>query len=287
MVDIENDASAVSTLLTAGGRMVDISDRVYDDIEDDIPMKLVIRGGGGEEPEVWTELLELREKRAGAPRRRTGRFALTELDSFIAWINRYKEERSVVWSDLDAFTLRAVIDEHAASDEQHIAAWREFSATYTAPRSPEWKAWTEKEGKPLEQDNFADFIEERLEDLTTGEGAAKPTDVLTMARDLRVHTKGTFQRTVNPTTGNFTLTNKTETDTGSTQIPRMFLIAIPVFEGGERYRVEARVRFALENGRPVFGFLLHRRKEIERDAFNACRAAVANSTGLPIFAGKS
>lgn len=165
------------------------------------------------------------------------------------------------------------------------AAWRQHRAVYTCPRSPEWKAWSEQDGRPLAQEAFADFIEARLEDLKAGEGYPKPLDVLQMARHLVMHQKGTFKRKIDPTNGNGILINKVENDAGSTVIPRAFQLAIPVFEGGTRYLIEARVRFAIAEGRPVFSYTLHRRKEIERDAFNKVRSKFQAATAVVVLAG--
>ena len=60
---------------------------------------------------------------------------------------------------------------------------------------------------------------------------------------------------------------------------------VVVFEGGVRYSVECRVRFAITEGVPAFSFTMHRRKEIERDAFNAVRLKVGEQTKRLILAG--
>lgn len=115
--------------------------------------------------------------------------------------------------------------------------------------------------------------------------AGSLVEMLKVARELHIRTKGTFQREVNPTTGDFILVNKNETETGSTVIPRAFALAIPVFEGGERYQVEARVRFQLTGSGPMFSFTMHRRAEIERDAFDGVRQIIAVGTERPVLAG--
>jgi uncharacterized protein YfdQ (DUF2303 family) len=280
---------SLKILFEAGAKMSAESDPGFIDDDgacEDIPVAMIRDGNGGEQPQVFSELIKERERRMSGPRRRAGRVAFSDLESFCAWVDLYKEERSLIWSDANAFMLTAVIDEHPPGNSQDHAGWREFRATYEMPRSAEWTAWTANDSKPMTQDAFADFVESRLDDLVSGDGMPRPTDVLTMARDLHVHSKGTFQRTLNPTTGNYTLVAKTDNDTGSTVIPRAFLIAIPVFEGGERYQVEARIRFQLREGVPTFSYSLHRRREIERDAFNGAREKVRESTELPVLAGR-
>jgi uncharacterized protein YfdQ (DUF2303 family) len=291
---MEGIEAAIEKLL-ATGRALGDADMPYadDDLEssvDAIPVKLVVvNAEGTTEPQVFTELLAERDRRLPNPRRPSGTSTLTDLASFGRWLKRYREPFSVVWANIEQFTLTAIINEHEPvqdEDPKTVAGWRDFRAIYSMPRSPEWVSWTELDGKPMSQDAFADFIEARLDDLTSGDDAPLPTDLLTMARNLHVNSKGTFSRVVNPTNGNYSLVAKTETDTGSTQIPRAFLVAIPVFDGGERYQVECRVRFQLVNGQPQFGYTMHRRKEIERDAFNGVCRDVESNCGVPVYLGK-
>lgn len=232
------------------------------------------------------EVLEELDRRMPGPRRRTGRVALQDVHSFCDYLARYADPvQAVVYANVQAMTFEAVLNEHPRGDDEDSTGWRDFRAGYACPRSPEWQAWTAKDGSGMKQDEFADFLEARLEDMTATDGLPKPIEVLAVARQLHIKTKGTFQREINPTNGDSILVHKTETETGSTQIPRAFAIAVPVFEGGERYQVEARVRFAIGERGPVFSYTLHRRAEIERDAFSGVRAAIGGATGLPILSG--
>lgn len=237
---------------------------------------------GATRVEVADDIQRVIDERRVTPHRTKGTAQLTELATFVAHVNRFKIGESAVWADVSQFRLTAVYNENRSTGP----AWRDHRAEYTCPRSPAWTLWTGLDGKGLTQDQFADHIEANLEHLTHEAGYPPPTEILQMARDLTVLSKGTFQRQVNPTTGAGILVCKTETETGSTVIPRAFLLAIPVFDGGTPYRVDARVRFVLANGSPVFSYTLHRRTEIERDAFGDVRSAVAVDTGLPVWAGR-
>lgn len=253
-----------------------------------VPVVLVTSNEGETSVQLAKDVLEELDARMPGPRRRKGRVSLQDVASFCDYLKRYADPaQAVVYANVQAMTFEAVINEHPAGDDDDpgTTGWRDFRAGYACPRSSEWQAWTAKDGHGMKQDEFADFLEARLEDMTTGDGYPKPVEVLAIARQLHIKTKGTFQREVNPTNGDNILVHKTETETGSTQIPRAFAIAIPVFEGGERYQVEARVRFAIGERGPVFSYTLHRRSEIERDAFGGVRAAVAAATGLPIYSG--
>ncbi len=229
-------------------------------------------------------MVTLDEMEAG-PRRRAGYSRHAELDSFIGYVNRFKQAPSVIWADQAAFRVLAVFDYHPEGADPMAAGWARHRAAYECPRSESWKRWTSLDGRAQKQDAFADFIDENMADLASDDGYPKAADLLEMARDLRVHTVGKFERKINPTTGEGAMVCRTDNETTSSVIPRAFLIGISVFEGGDSYRVECRIRFAMLEGVPTFSFGMHRRAEIERDAFGAVRKAVAEKTSLPVFVG--
>lgn len=250
----------------------------------EIPIRRVQDGEGGSRLEVFADALEHLEARQPSPARRKGSHVLHELDSLIAHVNRYKNADAIAWANAGDARVTVVFNDHPAGPS--AAAWRDHRATYTCPKSPEWLAWTALDGSLMAQDKFADFVESRLEDLSQhSDGLPKPLEVLAMARNLIIRSKGTYERQLNPTTGENLLVSKTENETTSTAIPRAFGLAIPVFENGAKYAVEARVRLTMTEGKPMFSFVLHRRKEIERDAFGDVRKAIAEQTGIVVLAG--
>lgn len=286
-----SDNDNVQTALDAGQRLAGVSPRLTwiahpDDPEVKIPVALCDQGDGASAVVVLDDAMKALDERMAGPLRRSGTIALTEVDSFIAFVLRWgNPKESAIYANTSAMAFVAVLDDHPPGEASGEAAWRQHRATYACPRSTEWKAWTERDGRAMRQTEFADFLESRLEDMVAGAGFPSPLDVLQVARQLHIVSKGTYTRSVDPTTGDNILVNKTETETGSTVIPRAFLIAIPVFEGGDRYQLEARMRFTMQDGAPQFSYVLHRRAEVERDAFGKVRQKINDDTKLPLFAG--
>jgi uncharacterized protein YfdQ (DUF2303 family) len=276
-------SSDTAAAIEAGRQSADIESRIAE--VRGLPVAIMQAVGGVTRVELLESVLKAEDERSLAPSRRRGTHVLTELESFIALVNRFKNKDTALWADIERLSVSAVFNEHQATPDIDDAGWRDHRAVYQCPRSPEWIAWTGIDGKPMHQDTFADLVESRLEDLTGGFNYPAPTEVLKVARDLQVHTKGTFSRSFDPTTGTGSLVCKTDNEATSTPIPRAFLLAIPVFQGGERYQVEARIRFALHDGKPTFTVVLHRRSDIERDAFADVRRAVLAGCELPLFAG--
>lgn len=289
--------STVDELLEAGEAAAGVGPRVtwLEHPEDDavkIPIALEHADGGSQVVVLEAAIKAMDARRPGPPRR-AGLTRLTEVDSFIAYVLRWGSTYTVVYADTAALAFTAVLDEHPGGGVTSDTAWREHRAHYACPRSAEWKAWTEREGKPMSPSEFGDWIEARFEDLVLGKddtgkaiaGSPPPTAILMMARQLNVKIKGTIERVVDPVSGDYTMVNKSETEHGSTTIHRSFWIAIPVFEGDKKYGIEARVRFTVTEGRPAFAFVLHRRAEVEREAFSEARTKVAAETKMLLLAG--
>lgn len=202
------------------------------------------------------ETLAAHEARQAEPPRLRGEATLHDLDSFCAYVT--DEAGEEVWLDRNGGRPRLV----AVMD---ASGWRGWRAHHPIDHSPEWAKWLGVAGKPMSQGDFGDLLEERWEDLVEpGDvvGGAKPVDLITMARDLRIHTVGKFQRRIDPVTGTGSLLFETEHGAGSTKIPRAFALALRPWEGGDAYRVEARLRFLLVDGRATFTVTLHRIEEV-------------------------
>lgn len=241
--------------------------------------------------EVLTKALEEADRRADAPRRRRGVATHDEVQSFIDHVNRFKNADSVIFADVSVPKITAVFNYNPGGGDEKAARWGDHRSLYKCPLSKQWQLWTKKNEQWMSQDEFAEFIDAHISDLANPHAGAISTDIaapaaiVEMARKLTVIQHGQFQRQVNPTTGETTLINKTEHDTQSTKIHRAFLLGIPVFEAGEPYAVEARVRFALNSGRPQFMYSLFEVERVLRDAFDGVRVKVREATGLPLFAG--
>ena len=228
------------------------------------------------------------DQRAIGPKRRHGTVQIGALDSLIAYLNAYKGPHAVAFAPAAKPGIEAVLDYHPAGDKGE-ARWCQDRVVYACPFSRQWLTWTGAEGKPRGQVEFGDFLEANELDLASREGFASAAQMITVARNLVVNSVGKFQRTLNPTTGEGTLIVKDEHDAStSTTIPKGFALAIPVFEGTtDLYPVEARLRFAMENGRPTFSFLLANKEAVLEHALATLRKQVADGAGIPVYVGQA
>jgi len=269
----------------------DATAETYDHIkveDGEIPVVLQRGPDGCTTTTVFERALVIAEERRATPRALVAVQTLTDVDSFTRYVNRFKNADSAIFADAEAVKLRAVLDFHAPSSTPENQRWGRHRALYACPLSEPWKRWTAFDGKPMSQDEFADFIDANMADLTsptaTDVDVAQPAAVLEMARNLQVRTKGAFERQVNQTTGESNFLARTENETTSTKIYRAFALKLPVFRNGEPWRVEARIRFKLAEQKATFSYHLHQRIETIEHAFAEVCKVVGDATSLPIFA---
>jgi len=276
------EQTEVRAAVTAGAQAAKLKERMA--TLDGIP---IVLANGDQKVIVPREALELIAERQGHPARASGVSVHHQLDSFTAHVNRNKRPSTTLWADVEDQEVQAIYNYHGAEPEENsYPGWLDYRARYSMPTADAWDFWTGKAGDTMHQDEFGDLIEERMDDLTSGEGYPKPAALLEMARNLKIHTAGQFTRSVNPTTGESALVCKTEHTQDSTKIPRAFQIGIPVFRSGVSYAVECRIRFRLQHGNAIFSFEVHREREILLDAFSEAVASIESACeGVPVFWG--
>lgn len=280
------DATETRDAVIAGAEAAKIEDRVTD--VRGIPVALLNRD---QSLKVCEDAILAAAKREPMPARKRGRSSHHRLDSFVAHVNRNKVPPfSALWANVEKTEVSAIYNYHGPQDAPEgvagLAGWCDYSARYSMPLADQWLFWTARAGKAMSQGEFADLIDERMADLASGEGFAVPAELLELARNLRIHTEGTFRRSMDPTTGESALVCKTEHTQNSTPIPRAFALGIPVFRAGAAYHVECRVRFRLQNGVALFSFEIHRQADILLDAFSEAVDRIAKlCEDVPVFWG--
>jgi uncharacterized protein YfdQ (DUF2303 family) len=220
---------------------------------------------------------------APAPPCRRGTTVLYDLPSFMAHVRRHSPgDTTVIYLDTEEERITAIYN---GTDSEGGCGWGDDRAVIEIKASPEWREWESRSGAMMGQYELAEWIEEHLEEIAPpeeGSDHAKPLDLLAMAKDLQIHTKGTFARKVDPRTGTGSLTYATEHGEGSTRIPRAFGVALRPWEGADAFRIEARLRFSLEGGKAAFSFKLHRLEEVWRAAWRKLAEQLARDTAVVV-----
>lgn len=241
-----------------------------------------------------------------APERRRGVSKLTDLQSFIAAVNRFKDAGSALFAhNSTPPRLECVFTYHpkGPADGPDSVRFGDHRAEYTFPLAEEWKTWTAFNGKPMSQAEFALFLENRLFDIGDPTHAfpasiefaqrlsvsfASPQKLLELSRSLSIH----IDRRVKNSTklqsgeGQIIFTEEHTDEAGQPlHVPGAFLIVVRVFENGVPYQIPARLRYRVGGGQISWSYELYRPDRALDDAIKEACVQAEKDTGLPLFYG--
>jgi uncharacterized protein YfdQ (DUF2303 family) len=233
--------------------------------------------------------------------RRKGTARAETLESFIALIDRHKDEQSALFGKCawPEPKLTAVLNYNAQGAEEVRPA--DHRIIYAFPLTEEFKAWVSANAKPMEQEVFAAFLEEHAAELAApmdgevseyerlfNEKMATPSDVVALSRYLEVFVAARAKQGIRLQTGERTVEFSEEHQNAKGEaitVPGIFMLSVPAFVDGDAVRIPARLRYRVAGGKVMWFYQLYRwefflREQVERDL-----EAVAKATGLPAFEG--
>ncbi|KVO05598.1 phosphopentomutase [Burkholderia ubonensis] len=226
------------------------------------------------------------------PARPTGTAKMRDVGSFIALFNRQKRDCSLVYATLEPARFIAVIDDHFPAGDiggpKMGANWQEQRIDFTVPPSREWRTWTESNRKPMNQLQFAEFIEDNLPDIIQPTGS----DMLTMALNFEASKNGRFVSNTRLSDGNveFTWKEDVESAVGSAgqklTMPQQIKIRIPVFENSEPVDMDVRVKFRVAEQHLKLWYELVRPHKVLESGFRAIWAEIEDKAKTNILLGQ-
>lgn len=231
-----------------------------------------------------------------APARKRGTAVLNDAESFVAVVIDQKTAETRLFSTINPPTFTAVFNHNATE-----AGWGDHKAQYNAPLAPEWLAWTGMDNKKVGQVELAQFIENNLVDVVFIDKAAEGAPVgevgspdgatlLEVCRTLEAKKKVDFKSAIRLGDGSTQFTYDEDVQGSARQgqlaVPEQFSLGIPVFENGDKYRADVRLRYRIQDGGNLVMWLeLIRPHKIIEDAVNQLRFDIATQTDLPILNG--
>jgi uncharacterized protein YfdQ (DUF2303 family) len=212
------------------------------------------------------------EKLAPSPRRIRANASAHDLASFVHYVRRFANETSLVWVNLNpetnALALRAQLDDNS----RFGPSWREHSVTFSPSLSVEWRRWNNADAKAMAQVEFATFIEDNLVDITSKEGLPSGADMLKMALEFEARQDQRLKSHARLMNGGIQLEYISDDDAATVtrmQLFDRFQIGIPVFWGGDRWSLDARLRYRAREGKVSFWFELIRPDRVHEAAARA------------------
>lgn len=222
------------------------------------------------------------ERYGAAPARIRRKIEVTEVVSFVDYWQRFATDRSEIHADLEARKFRAVLDANAPDRP----SWEEHTCTLLCRTSTEWNAWKGGDGHPMDQVKFAEFIETNAIDIIEPSAAEMKEIALT----LQAKKKVSFSSGVRLENGQIQLGYHETIEgaagpKGDLRIPEKFKLALRIFQGGDKYEVEAHLRYRINEGNLTFFYQIIRPERLLEDAFEQVKVKIKTGCqGAQIYA---
>lgn len=223
----------------------------------------------------------------GSPRRTRQEVEAATLKSFKDYVNRFLVEGcTALFADPEKARVLAILDYH----EPNGAQWGDHVVTFNLPKTPEWRAWEKHNKQSMTQSEFAEFVEEHIDDFHEPGGA----EMLTIANNFRAKKNVDFSSNIHRQNGDvqLTYTEKTEAATkDQITVPETFTIAIPPFRDADSfksttaYMLKAYLRFRINSGRLTMWYKLHRPDLVREDAFGDVVEDLEKNVDAPLYLG--
>lgn len=206
-----------------------------------------------------------------SPRRATGTYEPATVAAFIDFVKTHADPAATtIWVPVTRGPIIAVLNDHASDETSPVTVpgWGDHRAFLQLTTTPEWEHWLKLHGQMVEQEEFAEHIEEGLEEVVLPDGA----DLLEVAQSIQASFGGRFKKSHRLQDGRVQMEYTEEVDasageTGHLTIPREILLAIAPFAGEDAYRIPARFRYRINGGKLALGYKLDRPELVLRDAF--------------------
>lgn len=231
-------------------------------------------------------------KLLAAPRRKLAKVRLHDAESFIDYTKRHGSlTDSTIWCQADykagKVAFMTIVNDHGETEQS--AAWRDHRAHFTPEFSEEWQRWVNRHKQPFSQAEFAAFIEDNLKDIVSADGSPTGAMMLEMALTFEANQDMRFKSAIRLQNGGVQM-NFVQDDDAQTlqkmQVFDRFSIGLPVFWNGDGYRIDARLRYRVRDGKLSFWFELIRQDKVLEAATQTLIQQIREKTGNPFFFGE-
>lgn len=237
-------------------------------------------------PEAAYHLVDLdaeRQKTAGRPHRKLGSVTVRDAGSFVGYLGKHSTADTEVYADVERLAILGVINAHGRDQ----AGYGDHRVTLALRKTPAWKAWEALNGKQLPQASFAEHLEDRLVDIV------RPTagELLEVVQTFQAATKVAFESSTRLASGEVQLVYREDVAAtagrkGQLTIPETFELALVPFEGSPAYKVTARLRYRIGDGRLTLGYALDRPEDVLEAAFrDVCQDVASDIDPTPLLIG--
>jgi uncharacterized protein YfdQ (DUF2303 family) len=225
-----------------------------------------------------------REKFAFQPRHSTAARVVYDAESFVAYLERHGRASTEIYADLDGRAITAIIDSHSEAG----AGNQKHKITLSVRETTAWKAWLRISGSLMDQVKFAEHIEQRTADIVEPDGAR----VLEIAQTFVGQRGVEFEAGSRLSNGqirvqwNETVKAKAG-QKGDLEIPETLVLGLAPFEGAPTYRVQAALRWRVNDKALTLGVVLLDPETVLENAFaDIVESVKVGAEAYPMYFGK-
>jgi len=210
------------------------------------------------------------------PTRKRGLKTFTSAKSFCHYVNKHKlADETVIIADEDSNQIKAIINDHGVN----TPSWNDFTAILKIKFSSQFIKWVgsthDQKGSYFGQEEFADFLEDNRSDFMCGKIEDSEDENVTalelsnIITNLQKTSQEKFTSKMDPVSGkvNFSFENE-EVGRGNVEIPRQFIVAIPVYRSGDLFKITIRLRHRISGGSAKFYYIIDELEDIQKRAFD-------------------
>lgn len=179
----------------------------------------------------------------------------TDMASLAAYVRRFNDAATAYIGEQK---IQVVLDH----SEPGFPDWHDHVASYLFPLSREWEAWNGSDKVKKDQIAFAEFLEDHVTDVVEPSGA----DLMEMILKFKVVKKSVFGSSATLSNGEFSIEYSNENEKGSLELPAEIRLGIPVFKSGDPYKVTARFKHRVHDGKLTIWYELVNPQAIRDDA---------------------
>ena len=224
------------------------------------------------------------------PTRIKQKVTLLEAGSFTDYVNRFKTDNTLIFSNVteNGVDFTAVLDYHGAAPELK-PAYVNHVAKFDAIETPEWKVWKSANRKPMNQVEFATFLEDNATLFVDPSGA----ELLDLVRSLHGHRNARFNAALRLDNGAYSVSfdedivvkGTSTTKNGEFELPPVIKAGLAVFQGADAYEIPARLKSRCEDRKLSLFFETIALHKIVRESILLLVKQVSEKTGIVPFLG--
>ena len=167
------------------------------------------------------------------------------------------------------------------------AGWGDFRASIEFRPTPQWEKWRSIDGKMMSQAAFAEFVEDNIADIAEPAGAR----MLEIVTHLEATRTVNFKSAIRLSDRNIQFHNNEDTDAkvsaGKIDVPEMFVLALAPLQGLPLYRVGARFRYRIVDGKLTLGLKLQRVEDLMTAVLDDVVVKIEKGADISVIEGRA